>query len=147
MDIDEIKALMQAMAASDLTSLEVTRNGWTLRLTRGNEAEGAAVGSIAGPHGAMVPAAPALAQKFTARPAADANVRSPLSGVVHFRPAPDAAPFVEAGGTVSVGDVLCLVEAMKMFNEVRAERAGTVEALLAAPGAEVEAGQPLLRIA
>ena len=149
MDIDEIKTLMEAMAASDLSEMQVEKDGWTLRLTRSVPC--AAPTPMPMPRAAAKEAtivAPSVAKPTAAKAVAvDTSVRSPLSGVVHLRPAPDAPPFVEAGQSVASGDVLCLVEAMKMFNEIRAERAGTVEALLVCAGQEVEAGQSLLRIA
>lgn len=147
MDIDEIKTLMEAMAASDLSEMQVEKDGWTLRLTRGAPGEVVVARAAKEATGAAI-VAPRAAQAPVIRPqAADTAVRSPLSGVVHLRPSPDSPPFVEAGRSVTSGDVLCLVEAMKMFNEIRAERAGTVEALLVSAGEEVEAGQSLLRIA
>ena len=69
-----------------------------------------------------------------------------MYGVFHRTPAPDAAPFVEPGRRVDQGQTLCLIEAMKTFNAVAAERAGTVVAILVESGQEVEQGQPLFRI-
>lgn len=147
MDIDEIKTLMEAMAASDLSEMQVEKDGWTLRLTRSVPCAAPTPMPRAAAKEATI-VAPSVAKPTAAKPVAvDTSVRSPLSGVVHLRPAPDAPPFVEAGQSVASGDVLCLVEAMKMFNEIRAERPGTVEALLVSAGQEVEAGQSLLRIA
>ena len=153
MDIDEIKTLMEAMAASDLSEMQVEKDGWTLRLIRSVPcaAPTPMPMPMPMPRAAAKEAttvAPSVAKPTAAKVVAvDTSVRSPLSGVVHLRPAPDAPPFVEAGQSVASGDVLCLVEAMKMFNEIRAERPGTVEALLVCAGEEVEAGQSLLRIA
>jgi acetyl-CoA carboxylase biotin carboxyl carrier protein len=73
-------------------------------------------------------------------------VRAPLSGLVHLSPAPDAPDFVVVGRKVEAGDVVAVIEAMKVFNEIRAERASTVEALYIASGDEVDAGQLLIRI-
>jgi acetyl-CoA carboxylase biotin carboxyl carrier protein len=69
-----------------------------------------------------------------------------LPGLVHLRPSPDAPPFVLVGQTVKAGDTVCLIEAMKVFNSVRAERAGTIAAVLVTSESEVEAGQTLMRI-
>ena len=63
-----------------------------------------------------------------------------------MQPAPDQPPFIQAGQSVQAGAMLCIIEAMKVFNSIRAERDGTVEAVLVAPGDEVEAGQTLMRI-
>ena len=73
-------------------------------------------------------------------------VRSPSFGVFHRTPAPDAPPFVTVGATVEAGQTLCLIEAMKVFTAITAPQAGTVEAILAESGEEVEAGQPLFRL-
>jgi len=71
---------------------------------------------------------------------------APLSGVLHLSPAPGADPFVCVGQAIRVGDTLCIIEAMKVFNAIRAERDGTVAAVLVTSGNEVEAGQMLMRI-
>jgi acetyl-CoA carboxylase biotin carboxyl carrier protein len=135
MDPDEIKTLIAAFAASDLAEMELTRGDWTLRLVR----------SAGGPVGRPEPAPrPAAAPAPVA--AVETDVRAPLSGVVHLRPSPGAPDFVAVGRRVEAGDVVAVIEAMKVFNEIRAERAGTVEALLVASGEEVDAGQLLMRI-
>jgi acetyl-CoA carboxylase biotin carboxyl carrier protein len=72
---------------------------------------------------------------------------APLYGVVHLRPTPDEPPFVVAGQAVKAGQTLCVIEAMKVFNEVRAEYDATVAAVLVTSGQEVEAGQALMRFA
>lgn len=79
--------------------------------------------------------------------AAPHEVLAPLYGVVHLQAAPGAEPFVQPGQAVAVGQLLCSIEAMKVFNEVRAECAGTLQAVRVASGTEVEAGQVLMRIA
>ncbi|EWY36199.1 hypothetical protein N825_29530, partial [Skermanella stibiiresistens SB22] len=77
----------------------------------------------------------------------DPEIRSPLAGTLYFSPSPGEADFVTVGQVVEVGATLCVIEAMKVFNEVKAERAGTVEALLVTSGDDVDAGQPILRVA
>lgn len=139
MDLDEIRELMAAFAASDLAEMRLVRGDWTLHLVRSAD-------------GTFAEAAPAAVR--TARPravasaptAADESVCAPLAGLVYLSPNPDAAPFVTVGSRVEAGAVVAVIEAMKVFNEIRAERAGAVEAILVASGDEVDAGQPLLRI-
>lgn len=151
----EIKTLIDAMAASDLAEMEFSRDGVTLRLVRQGGASAAAPAAPA-PSIAVataVPATPASRPTATpSTPAASAKVQplaaeltAPLYGVVHWRAGPDEPVFVTPGQAVAMGQVVCVIEAMKVFNEVRSERAGTVGALLAESGLEVEAGQPLLR--
>jgi acetyl-CoA carboxylase biotin carboxyl carrier protein len=128
MDAKQIKDFIDAMAASDLREMEVSHEGWTLRLVRG----------------AAVPAQPAPA---AAAASTGLDVQAPLFGVVHLQQAPGQPPFVQRGQAVEAGQLLCLIEAMKIYNEVRAERGGTVADVLVISGQEVEAGQPLLRFA
>ena len=142
MNLSAIKALIEAMAGSGLAEMTYSEDGWTLRLVRD-------------PAGASVDAAPAQPAAAPAAPGATADVplppsdvlEAPLGGVVYFHPAPGAAPFVVLGSTVQAGDTLCVIEAMKVFNTVRAERGGTIAEFLVASGSEVEAGQPLVRLA
>lgn len=138
---EQIKAFINAMAASDLQEMEVSHEGWTLRLARAGAATAAArAAQHARPAAAAVPAA------LPAPPPDAPEVPAPMFGVVHLQSAPGAAPFVRVGDVVAAGQALCTIEAMKVFNEVRAERAGRVAAVLVATGVEVEAGQALFRI-
>ncbi|MBP7003040.1 biotin/lipoyl-containing protein [Amaricoccus sp.] len=138
MDLDEIKALMASFTTSGLAEMTLTRGEWTLRLVR---AADGGVAAVPGPRRAERPrpAAPA-------RPGAEGGVRAPLAGLVYLSPAPGAPPFVAMGTRAAAGDVVAVIEAMKVFNEIRAERDGTVAAIEVASGDEVEAGQLLLRI-
>jgi acetyl-CoA carboxylase biotin carboxyl carrier protein len=148
MDLNDIKALIEAMQSSDLAEMEFSENGWTLRLVR-NTAPSRPTANPAPGRSDDFPL-PAPARPDMPDPVGPAalkgDVRAPLSGIVHLQPAPDQPPFVRAGQSVQAGATLCIVEAMKVFNSVRAERDGTVEAVLVAAGDEVEAGQTLMRI-
>lgn len=134
MDPNEIKALIEAFGQTSLAEMELTRGDWTLRLARSGQ------GAVAAPRPAVVAAAP--------RPAApvETGVRAPLSGVAYLNASPGAPDFVRVGQRVEAGEVVAVIEAMKVFNEIRADRGGVVEALLVAPGDEVDAGQLLMRI-
>jgi acetyl-CoA carboxylase biotin carboxyl carrier protein len=139
MDLDEIKELMAAFAASDLAEMRLTHGEWTLHLVR--SAEGGVTEAASArerPATKARPAAPARA--------ADGGVRAPLAGLVYLSPNPGAPPFVTLGARVEAGAVVAVIEAMKVFNEIRAERAGTVEAIHVGTGDEVDAGQLLMRI-
>ena len=143
MDQQQIKAFVDVMAASDLTEMEFSQDGWTLRLVRRTAAS---VNAAA----ARVPAAaPSLMPAIdTQSEVSESNeLRAPLFGVVHLQRSPDEPPLVNVGQAVTAGQTLCVIEAMKVFNEVRAEFDGTVDAVLVASAAEVEAGQPLFRFA
>jgi acetyl-CoA carboxylase biotin carboxyl carrier protein len=137
-DQQQIKTFIDAMAASDLAEMEFAQDGWTLRLVR--RAPDAAIAPAAGvPRAAREPAPVAGA--------AAPPLVAPLYGVVHLSPGPGEPAFVVPGHAVSAGQTLCVIEAMKVFNEVRAERDATLVDVLVESGQEVDAGQPLMRFA
>lgn len=138
---EQIKTLIDALAASDLAELEYSEDGSTLRLVK--QSALAAVPTARRPVAAR--RAPAAVSTEPALPAATAECLAPLYGVVHLQPAPGEPPFVQPGQAVEAGQMLCVIEAMKMFNEVRADAAATVQAVLVRSGQEVEAGEPLFR--
>ena len=146
MDLPQIKAFMDAMASSDLTELEVSKDGWTLRLVRGGRRDAAR--RIGDPPAArQSPRNQVLPEKLLPEtPVASADLCAPLSGVVYLSPAPNQPPFVVVGQSVTAGTAVCVIEAMKTFNEIRAERDGIIEAILVASDSLVDAGQPLIRI-
>jgi acetyl-CoA carboxylase biotin carboxyl carrier protein len=145
MDQQQIKAFIEAMAASDLDEMEVSHDGWTLRLVRHGRG-----GAETAQRPAVTPSEPRRSVEPATSTTTDAigpnEVRAPMFGVVHLQQAPGEPPFVKPGDLVAAGQMLCTIEAMKVFNEVRAERAGRVSAVLVTSGSEVEAGQPLLAI-
>ena len=143
MDQQQVKALIDAMASSDLQEMEFSQDGWTLRLVR----QGAPA-PIAQARSSLTTAAPvgqAAARPAPASAALPKELRAPLFGVLHLQPAPGEPPFVVAGQAVKAGQTLCVIEAMKVFNEVLAEHDAVVDAVLVSSGQEVEAGQALLR--
>jgi len=156
MDQQQIKALIDALAASDLSELEYSHNGETLRLVKqsalaaaprsGAGADAARLGAVAPASGSLPSAAPATSA-LVPSVVSPAELAAPLYGVVHLRPSPDEAPFVTVGQAVKAGQTLCVIEAMKVFNEVRAEHDATVQDIVVNSGQEVEAGQPLFRFA
>jgi len=150
MDLPEIKALIDAMAASDLAEMEVAKDGWTLRLVRQQPGASAPLppAERALEPRALEPAAPATpARSAPPEPMTDDTlVRAPMFGTVYLSPTPGEPAFVAIGEPVKAGATLCVIEAMKVFNTVRADRDGAVTAVLVASGDEVQAGQPLLRL-
>ncbi|MDP9964782.1 biotin carboxyl carrier protein [Variovorax beijingensis] len=139
---EQIKTLIDALAASDLAELEYSEDGSTLRLVKQSALKG--VPAVRRPAAARK--APAAVSAEPALPAAAAaECLAPLYGVVHLQPAPGEPPFVQPGQAVEAGQMLCVIEAMKMFNEVRADAAAIVQAVLVRSGQEVDAGQPLFR--
>ena len=141
---EQIKTLIDALAASDLAELEYSEDGSTLRLVK----QSALAAAPAARRPAAARQARAAVSAEAAPPeAAPAECLAPLYGVVHLQPAPGEPPFVQPGQAVEAGQVLCVIEAMKMFNEVRADAAATVQAVLVRSGQEVDAGQSLFRFA
>ncbi|QPF90740.1 acetyl-CoA carboxylase biotin carboxyl carrier protein [Bradyrhizobium commune] len=140
MDLAQIKAFIDAMASSDLAELEASKDGWTLRLVR-NGVRSHSVPPVAAPDRSPSRPNTSIETPVAAAP----EICAPLSGIVYLCPGPDQPPYVEVGQAIQAGMAICVIEAMKTFIEVRAERDGILEAILVAPGTLVEAGQPLMR--
>jgi acetyl-CoA carboxylase biotin carboxyl carrier protein len=150
MDIRKIKKLIELLEESGLAELEISEGEESVRIARYTQAAPPAPQAfqIAVPSAAPAPA-PAAAAPAAPAPAAarDENlVTAPMVGTFYASPAPGAKPFVEVGQEVRVGQVLCIIEAMKMMNQIESERAGKVVAVLAKNGEPVEFGQPLFAI-
>jgi acetyl-CoA carboxylase biotin carboxyl carrier protein len=148
MDIRKIKKLIELLEESGLAELEISEGEESVRIARFTQ--GVNVAAQGQPMVMPIQAVPAPA---TAPPAAvpaehrDENmVTAPMVGTFYASPAPGAKPFVEVGQEVRVGQVLCVIEAMKMMNQIESERAGKVVAVLAKNGEPVEFGQPLFAI-
>ena len=148
MDVKKIESLAKLMKETGLTGLELVEEGQQLRLERQVEV-------VAAPVAAAVPAAPVPATGAEAlgvtheapQPAKEGTlVLSPTVGVFYSAPSPDARPFVEVGDQVKKGDTLCIIEAMKLMNEIPAELDGTVAEICVGNGQVVEFNQPLFRI-
>jgi len=145
MDQQQIKAFIDVMAASDLTEMEFSQDGWTLRLVRRTAAS--ADSAVTRVPVAARPRVSGIETQPEGSESESTELRAPLFGVVHLQRSPDEPPLVKVGQAVTAGQTLCVIEAMKVFNEVRAERDATVAAVLVTSGQEVDAGQPLLRFA
>lgn len=146
MNIAEIKSLAELMQQNDLSSLEVAEGDFKLRLERTTTVTAAPVQQQAAPAtvvevtaAAVQTAAPAVASRGT-------TVKSPMVGVFYASPSPDAQAFVTIGSPVQKGDVLCVLEAMKLMNEVVAECDGVITDICLKNGDLAEYGQPLFII-
>lgn len=146
MQIDDIRLLAEIMKEQELTSLEWSHEGESLKLTRTQPGCG---GTASAPQ-ATVQAVAAAASASVTLPAAREEegffVEAPMVGVLYLAPSPESAPFVKVGDSVKQGDVLCIIEAMKLMNEITAEQDGVVTGIEAANGQIVEFGQPLFRL-
>jgi acetyl-CoA carboxylase biotin carboxyl carrier protein len=151
-DIRKLKELVRLMVENDLTELDLRDEQETVTVKRpGIHAVPQVVAApvMAQPMVAAAPAAAAAAAPAAAAPAAKEAlpaIESPMVGTFYATPGPDKAPFVSVGSKVGPDTTVCLIEAMKIFNEIKAETSGTVEEVLVKSGQPVEFGQPLFRI-
>lgn len=149
MDIRKIKKLIELVEESGINELEISEGEESVRISR-SPAAGTYVPmqqQYAMPQMAQ-PAPAAVAAPVEAAPAAISGhiVRSPMVGTFYRTPSPDAKAFIEVGQTVSIGDTLCIVEAMKMMNQIEADKSGVVKAILLENGQPVEFDEPLVII-
>jgi acetyl-CoA carboxylase biotin carboxyl carrier protein len=156
MTVDEIRELIQLALDTGIAELEVQRGQDRVRIRRAGADHNVTIGAPAVPAAAHnttgTPAAPAASfdlARERAEPPADPNlilVKSPIVGTFYEGPAPDADPFVRVGQRVQPGNVLCIIESMKLMNEIEAELAGVVESQLVRNGQPVEYGEALFAI-
>ena len=152
MDIRKIKTLIELLEGSDVTEIEICEGEESVRISRGHAQPVYAAPAMAMPMAAAhaAPAAPAAAAAPAApAPAAEPAghlVRSPMVGTFYRSPSPGAKAFVEVGQSVKAGEVICIIEAMKMMNHIECDKAGVVGAVLVEDGQPVEFDQPLLSI-
>jgi acetyl-CoA carboxylase biotin carboxyl carrier protein len=148
MDIRKIKKLIDLLDETGISEIEIKEGEESLRLSRYSHYTEPAR-QMPAPSGAAVaaqPPAPKGAEHKPVETSSAHKVRSPMVGTMYASPSPDASPFVNVGQSVKVGDTLCIIEAMKMFNEIEADRAGVITAILVANGEPVEYDQPLFTI-
>ncbi|MEM7206576.1 MAG: acetyl-CoA carboxylase biotin carboxyl carrier protein [Pseudomonadota bacterium] len=152
MDIRKIKKLIELVEESDISEIEIKEGEESVRINRSGPVQVAAPMMIPAAAPALAPAAaPAAPPVAEAAPAAAAepagnSFKSPMVGTFYRSSSPDASPFVEIGDSVSAGATLCIIEAMKIMNQIEAETSGTVKAILVEDGQPVEFGQPLFVI-
>jgi acetyl-CoA carboxylase biotin carboxyl carrier protein len=153
-ELQEIRRIVELMNEHGLTHFDLTKKDFHLKLKKGADLDDlrgllASLPSAA-PSYAAAPAAagPAAANAAAAAaPVAEGTeITSPMVGTFYNKPAPDAPNFVSVGSTVSVGQTLCIIEAMKVMNEIKADKAGTICALVAEDGRPVQYGDVLFRI-
>ena len=159
MDIRKVKKLIELLEESNIDEIEIKEGEESVRISR-NGAKALAMAAQAAPayappvYAPPVYSAPAPAPQAPVAPPAPAPaaisaghmLTSPMVGTFYRSPSPTSASFVEVGQTVKVGDIVCIVEAMKMMNQIEADKAGTVETILVESGEPVEFDQPLFCI-
>ncbi len=155
MDIRKVKKLIELLEESNIDEIEIKEGEESVRISRNGAQAMAMAAPVApapiAPVPAPAPAAPAPAPAPAApgapEPAADGhNLRSPMVGTFYRSPSPTSPAFVEVGQKVNAGDVVCIVEAMKMMNQIEADKSGTITAILVDNGEPVEFDQPLFTI-
>jgi len=148
-DLQEIRKIIKLMNEHELSYFHIEHKDFNLKLKKGPDMD--ALRGLIGSVPAPAPAAPAPAAAPPAEEAAPAEadgeeITSPMVGTFYERPKPEAEPFVSAGDKVKEGQTLCIIEAMKVMNEIKAERSGTITETLVKDGTPVQFGDTLFRI-
>jgi acetyl-CoA carboxylase biotin carboxyl carrier protein len=151
MDIRKIKKLIDLIQESDVAEIEIKEGEESVRISRASATAPIMMASPAMQQYAPAPLAstPVAAPVAIEAPAAanfDKAVKSPMVGTFYRSSSPESASFIEVGQSVAAGDVICIIEAMKMFNQIESDRSGTVKAILVENGNPVEFGEPLVII-
>ena len=147
MDIRKVKKLIELLEESGIAEIEIHEGEESVRISRNSAPVAAAPAAIAAP----VAAAPAtIAAPVAAAPVEEKIeghvLNSPMVGSFYRSPSPGASSFVDVGSKVNVGDTLCIIEAMKLLNQIEADKGGTIKAILVENGQPVEYNQPLFVI-
>ena len=141
MELDEIKQLMELLKNTDITEIQVEREGVKLKIKRERFMRSFEI------EPPVKPVTPLVEIKEEAEETQRlVTITSPIVGIFHRSPAPEASPFVEIGNAVKKGQVLCIVEAMKLMNEIESDSDGVVSKILVENGQPVEYGEPLFLI-
>lgn len=148
MDIRKVKKLIELLEESGIAEIEIHEGEESVRISR--HSASAPMTYMAAPApapvAAPVAAAPAVADSDSSAVPSGHQVTSPIVGTLYRSSSPAAKPFVEVGSSVNVGDTLCIIEAMKIMNQIEADKSGVIKAILAENGSPVEFGQPLFII-
>ncbi len=145
MDIRKVKKLIELLEESNINEIEIKEGEESVRISRGAPVAPQVVAAPA-PVAAPVATAPVATVEPAPEVVSGHTVNSPMVGTFYRSPSPSSPSFVEVGQQVKVGDVICIVEAMKMMNQIEADKAGVVEAILAENAQPVEFDQPLITI-
>ena len=152
MDIRKVKKLIELLEESNIAELEIHEGEESVRISRASQlATQVVTASPVVPQATAQPApvattAEAASVQDTNTEISGHKVTSPMVGTFYRAPSPGASPFVEVGHTVKVGDTLCIIEAMKLLNQIEADKAGTIKAILVDNGEPIEYGQALFII-
>ena len=144
MDLRKLKKLIDLVQESGIAELEITEGEEKVKIVKGGAVSVAAAAPVAAAPSAERPPAPVAPSTPEPEAAPEGHVvKAPMVGTFYRSPSPDAKAFVDVGQTVKEGDTICIIEAMKLMNEIEADGAGVVKAILVENGQPVEYGQPL----
>lgn len=149
MDIRKVKKLIELLEESGIAEIEIKEGEESVRISRSTSNTAPAISPIPAPVAPAAPVAAVAAAETTESVPEKIEghvVKSPMVGSFYRAPSPGASSFVEVGQKVSVGDTLCIIEAMKLLNQIEADKAGTIKAILVENGQPVEYDQPLFII-
>ena len=147
MDIRKVKKLIELLETSDIAEIEIKEGEEAVRISRSSSVMTTVVAPATAPAAAPAPSPVAAdEEKLAPQTTSGHVVSSPMVGTFYRSPSPSSPPFVEIGTHVKAGDVVCIIEAMKMMNQIEAEKAGIIEAILVNDGEPVEFDQPLVTI-
>src|SRR6478672_2121195 len=152
-DLKDIKAIIDLMKKNSVSEFELEKQDFKIRLKRGNNGSGGAVAYEDAPvlayvqPAAVAPGAPAAAlAPAVPAPSNEVEIKSPMIGTFYRAPSPESASYIEVGAEVNVDTVVCIIEAMKVMNEIKAEAKGVVTQVMVENAKPVEFGQPLFKI-
>lgn len=145
MDMRKIKKLIELLQNTGVAEIEIREGEESVRITRETKTSPIVTYTTPMPEAPRTPAPEAPAAPAPAAPEKQ-TIKSPMVGTVYLSPTPGAKPFVEVGQAVKAGDDICLIEAMKMFNQIEADKSGIITAILVDNGTPVEFNQPLFTI-
>ncbi len=148
MDIRKIRRLIELLEGSDVNEIEITEGEESVRISRGAQVQVASAAPVqpVAPVGPPAPAAPTAAASEPEEEEAGVTVEAPMVGTFYRAPTPEAEPYVREGDRVNVGDTLCVIEAMKLFNEIESEYSGVIKRILVENAQPVEFGEHLFLI-
>ncbi|MBI5802403.1 MAG: acetyl-CoA carboxylase biotin carboxyl carrier protein [Verrucomicrobia bacterium] len=148
MDLKDIKAIIDLMKKNSISEFELEKQEFKIRLKRGNLPGPVAYDEVSGvpQYASAVPVAALVAPPAASATSTDAEIKSPMIGTLYRSPSPEAAPYVEVGTEVGPDTVVCIIEAMKVMNEIKAETRGIITAIVAENSKPVEFGQALFKI-
>ena len=150
MDLKDIKAIIDLMRKNSVSEFELEKQDFKIRLKRGSNGGGVVISPEDAPTMAYVQTAPmsagVVSPQVAAPPSNELEIKSPMIGTFYRAPSPESAPYIEIGAEVNPETVVCIIEAMKVMNEIKAEAKGVITQVMVENAKPVEFGQPLFKL-